>query len=51
MQQRAKDEDLKRLLPCPFCGGGISEFHDNGRVWTGMKYKQIKAAKAKERRT
>jgi hypothetical protein len=34
----AKDEDLKRLLPCPFCGGGITEFQDNGRVWSGMKY-------------
>ena len=36
--EEAKDEDLKRLLPCPFCGGGITEFHDNGRVWAGMKY-------------
>lgn len=36
--EEAKDDDLKRLLPCPFCGGGITEFHDNGRVWTGMKY-------------
>jgi len=27
-----------KLLPCPFCGGGITEFHDNGRVWAGMKY-------------
>ncbi len=36
--EEAKDDDLKRLLPCPFCGGGITEFHDNGRVWAGMKY-------------
>ena len=36
--EEAKDEDLKLLLPCPFCGGGITEFHDNGRVWSGMKY-------------
>lgn len=26
--EEAKDEDFKRLLPCPFCGGGITEFHD-----------------------
>jgi len=36
--EEAKDEDIKRLLPCPFCGGGITEFHGNGRVWAGMKY-------------
>lgn len=36
--EEAKDDDLKRLLPCPFCGGGITEFLDNGRVWAGMKY-------------
>lgn len=38
--EEAKDEDLKRLLPCPFCGGGIAEFHPNGQVWTGMKYSE-----------
>ena len=38
--EEAKDEDLKRLLPCPFCGGGITEFHDNGRVWSGMGYSE-----------
>ena len=36
--EEEKDDDLKRLLPCPFCGAGITEFHDNGRVWAGMKY-------------
>jgi hypothetical protein len=30
--------DLERLLPCPFCGGGTTEFHENGRVWAGTKY-------------
>lgn len=29
---------LERLLPCPFCGGGETQIHDNGRVWTGMKW-------------
>ena len=33
-----KDEDLKRLSPCPFCGGGITEFRNNGQVWIGTKY-------------
>lgn len=40
--QRSEASDstagLERLLPCPFCGGGITEFHDNGRVWAGTKY-------------
>ncbi len=30
--------DLERLLPCPFCGGRQTEFHENGRVWEGMRY-------------
>lgn len=30
--------DLESLLPCPFCGGGTTEFHENGRVWAGTKY-------------
>lgn len=33
-----KDADLSRLLPCPFCGGGITEFNNNGRIWTGTRY-------------
>lgn len=36
--EEAKDEDLKRLLPCPFCGAGITEFRSNPHVWTGVKY-------------
>lgn len=31
-------EGLKRLLPCPFCGGGISQFSENGQMWTGKRY-------------
>lgn len=38
--EEAKDEDLKRLLPCPFCGGGITEFKIDGAVWMGMKYSE-----------
>ena len=34
------DVDLGRLLPCPFCGGGTTEFHANGRVWGGMSYSE-----------
>lgn len=26
------------LLPCPFCGAGETTIHENGKVWTGMKY-------------
>lgn len=29
---------LKRLLPCPFCGGGETQIQENGRIWTGMKW-------------
>lgn len=25
------------LLPCPFCGGGQTEIHEN-KHWTGMRY-------------
>lgn len=32
------DADLGKLLPCPFCGGGISHFQENGRIWTGTRY-------------
>jgi hypothetical protein len=28
------------LLPCPFCGAGDSEIHENGKQWTGMKYSE-----------
>lgn len=30
--------DLERLLPCPFCGGGMTQFQNNGQVWVGTKY-------------
>ncbi len=30
--------DLERLLPCPFCGGGTTEFFNMGQVWNGTKY-------------
>jgi hypothetical protein len=36
----ADDPDLLRLLPCPFCGGGSSEFSLNGRVWSGMGFSE-----------
>lgn len=26
------------LKPCPFCGSGTTQFVENGRVWSGMKY-------------
>lgn len=31
---------LELLLPCPFCGGGVTEFRDNGQVWVGTKYSE-----------
>jgi hypothetical protein len=36
--EEAKDDDLKRLLPCPFCGGGITEFKNNDLTGIGIKY-------------
>lgn len=29
---------LERLLPCPFCGCGVTMIEDNGCVWDGQKY-------------
>lgn len=29
-----------RLLPCPFCGAGITEFKLNGQVWSGTGYSE-----------
>lgn len=29
---------LERLLPCPFCGAGISQIDESSRVWEGMKF-------------
>lgn len=30
--------NTERLKPCPFCGAGNTEIHQNGRTWTGMKF-------------
>jgi hypothetical protein len=38
--EEANDADLIRLLPCPFCGAGVTEFHANGVMWTGMKFSE-----------
>lgn len=27
-----------QLKPCPFCGGGETNIHDNLGTWQGMKY-------------
>lgn len=29
---------MNSLLPCPFCGAGITEIRENGKVWTGIKW-------------
>jgi hypothetical protein len=31
---------IEKLLPCPFCGSGVTEIVENGRVWTGNKYSE-----------
>lgn len=36
--EESKDKDLRRLVPCPFCRGGITEFKANGVMWTGTKF-------------
>jgi len=28
------------LEPCPFCGAGITEIRENGKVWTGRGYSE-----------
>lgn len=28
------------LLPCPFCGGGTTDFSENGRFWIGTGWSQ-----------
>lgn len=28
----------EELKPCPFCGAGTTQFRENGKTWTGMKY-------------
>jgi hypothetical protein len=30
----------EKLLPCPFCGSGVTEIVENGRVWTGNKFSE-----------
>lgn len=30
--------DEARLLPCPFCGAGQTQFRENGKVWSGTRY-------------
>lgn len=32
--------DGHNLLPCPFCGAGTFEVHENGKVWTGQRYSE-----------
>lgn len=34
------DPDLRRLLPCPFCGGGTTEIRPNGQIWLGTRYSE-----------
>jgi hypothetical protein len=36
-QPEQDDEDLKRLLPYPFCGEGVTIFVNNGTIWNGTK--------------
>ena len=33
-------DQSRELLPCPFCGGGITSIRENGRVWTGTHYSE-----------
>lgn len=28
------------LLPCPFCGAGVTSIRENGKVWTGQRYSE-----------
>jgi len=32
--------EISQLSPCPYCGGGTTEIHPNGRVWMGTKYSE-----------
>ena len=27
----------EKLLPCPFCGAGLTQIKENGKFWTGTK--------------
>ena len=33
-------DGLERLLPCPFCGKGTTEFIRNGMIWMGMRFSE-----------
>lgn len=30
--------DVKNLSKCPFCGAGLTELRENGKMWNGQKY-------------
>lgn len=30
----------EELLPCPFCGKGLTSIAENGKMWTGMRYSE-----------
>lgn len=32
--------EIESLLPCPFCGAGVTHIVENGKVWTGWKYNE-----------
>ena len=36
----ANDLQDEALLPCPFCGAGTTQLHDNGREWMGQRYSE-----------
>lgn len=29
-----------KLLPCPFCGAGDTQVHENGRMWMGKGWSE-----------
>lgn len=31
---------ISLLKPCPFCGIGTTDFYENGKVWTGMRFSE-----------
>lgn len=31
---------MNELLPCPFCGSGVTEIVENGKTWTGMGFSE-----------
>ena len=32
--------EMDKLACCPFCGDGVTEIAENGKIWTGMKYSE-----------